>query len=340
MNIHDVAKAAGVSISTVSRVINNNSSVDPEARERVNRAIRDIGYYPDAAARTMRGNKSFVIGYVVSDIANSHFTVIAGAIEEAAGKNGYGLLVCSTNGDPAREESYLRMLMSRKIAALVINATDANEELIASIARTLPVILIYRQLHGQEFPGDYVGTDNFDGARRLARIAAGRGHRRIGLIHGPSSLNTGSERFDGFMAGLRESGVKLPPSLLYEGDFYRESGREGARTLLSGRGKPPTLIAVMNNEMAMGVMSHIRSAGISVPDDLSFLSFGDIQNRDLLYFQPTVLSQNPGEIGAVVGRLLLGRLANPLRTPESILVQGEVLHGNSVASAPLPSRFG
>ena len=333
-NIHDVAKAAGVSIATVSRVINNNSSVDPEARERVNRAIREIGYYPDAAARTMRGNKSFVIGYVVSDISNSHFTVIAGAIEEVAGKNDYGLLVCSTNGDPAREENYLRTLMSRKIAALIINATDGNEALIASISRTLPVILIYRQLHGQEFLGDYVGTDNFDGAYRLARIAVEHGHRRIGLIHGPSSLNTGSERFDGFMAGLHEAGVRLPPSLLYQGDFYRESGEAGARRLLAGRGKSPTLIAVMNNAMAMGVMSYIRSAGILVPRDLSFLSFGDIENRDLLYFHPTVLSQSPDEIGAIVGRLLLGRLANPGRTPERILVQGKVLHGDSVAPPP------
>ncbi len=332
-NIHDVAKAAGVSIATVSRVINNNYPVDETTREKVNRAIRDIGYYPDAAARTMRGNNSFVIGYVVSDIANSHFTTIGGEIENIAGRHDYGMLVCSTNGDPKKEENYLRMLLSRKISALVINATGANDEFIARIAKTLPVILIYRQLHCSDFDGDYVGTDDFDGAYRLAKLALANGHRRIGLISGPSFLNTGSERREGFLAALNEAGVKLAPSLIFEGDFYSESGVRGAEKLLAGKARRPTLLAVMNNAMAMGVMSYLRSAGIAVPNDLSFLAFGDIHNRDLLYFQPTVLSQNPEEIGKVVGRLLLGRLANPQRTPERILVPGTLLNGDSLAKA-------
>ena len=329
-NIHDVARAAGVSIATVSRVINNNYPVDPDTRERVNRAIRDIGYYPDAAARTMRGNNSFVIGYVVSDISNSHFTVIAKAIEEIAGRNDYGMLVCSTGGDAKLEEYYLRTLMSRKISTLVINATGENDELIAAISRTLPVILIYRQLHNESFQGDFVGSDDFDGAYRLGKLAVEHGHRRIGLVCGPSSLNTGTERRRGFETALAEAGVRLPESLVYEGDFYRESGIKGAEKLLSGRAKPPTLLAAMNNAMAMGVMTYIRSAGLTVPADLSFLSFGDIHNRELLYFQPTVLSQNPHEIGSVVGRLLLSRLANPQRTPERIMIQGKVLEGDSV----------
>lgn len=329
--IHDVARQAGVSISTVSRVINNNYPVDADTRERVNQAIKDIGYYPDAAARTMRGNNSFAIGYVVSDIANSHFTVIAKAIEEVAGRRDYGMLVCSTGGDEQREAEYLRMLMSRKVSALVINATGKNDALIAQISRTLPVILIYRQLHDPDFQGDYVGNDDFDGAYQLGKLAAENGHRRVGLICGPPRLNTGVERREGFLAALGETGIRIPESMIYYGDFYQESGMQGAQELLRKRSAGrPTLLAAMNNAMALGVMNFLRSSRVAVPEELSFLSFGDINNRELLYFQPTVLSQNPEEIGSIVGRLLFARLSNPGKSPERIMIRGQILQGDSL----------
>lgn len=331
--IHDVAKLAGVSIATVSRVINNNYPVDPETRERVDRAIRDIGYYPDAAARTMRGNKSFVIGYVVSDIANSHFTVIARALEDVIGAGNYSLLVCSTGGDQQREENYLRALLARKISGLVINATGGNDSLIAKLSHTLPVTLIYRRIADKSFRGDYVGNDDFDEARRLAVMGMEKGHRRIGLICGPANITTGSERRDGFLSAMAAAGVKHPDSLLYYGDFLQESGMAGAQKLLKMR-KQPTLLAVMNNAMALGVMTYLRTTSLKIPKDLSFVSFGDINNRELLYFQPTVLSQNPGRVGETAGRLLLKRIANPTRPAESVMIPGEIILGDSLAEAP------
>lgn len=329
--IHDVAKRVGVSIATVSRVINNNYPVDAATREKVERAIRETGYYPDAAARTMRGNKSFVIGYVVSDIANSHFTIIAKAVEDAIGSSNYHLVVCSTGNDGKREEDYLRALMARKVSGLIINSSGANEPLIAKISREIPVVLIYRQTADPAFLGDYVGTDDYEGAFRLAKYALELGHRRVGLVCGPQNLTTGARRREGFLAAFAEAGLKFPESLIHYGDFQRESGVEGARRLTSGK-RRPTLLAAMNNAMALGAMSYLRTAGIGVPADISFISYGEIENRELLYFQPAVLAQNPRKIGELAAGFLKQRLSNPAKAGQSITLPGELMPGDSVAA--------
>ena len=329
--IHDVANSAGVSIATVSRVINNNYPVDAATREKVERAIRETGYYPDAAARTMRGNNSFVIGYVISDISNSHFTIIAKALEDGIGSASYNLVVCSTGGDRLREEDLLRTLMARKVSGLIINTSGENDVLIARISREIPVVLIYRQVADPSFRGDYVGNDDYEGAYRLAKHALDMGHRRIGLICGPQNLTTGVRRREGFLSAFGELGLKFPKSLVHYGDFYQESGVEGARKLTSGRNRP-TLLAVMNNAMAMGVMTYFRSNGISVPGDMSFVSYGDINNRELLYFMPTVLAQNPKRIGELAADFLAQRMVNPAKEGQSVTLSGELILGDSVAA--------
>lgn len=300
--IHDVARHAGVSIATVSRVINNNYPVGARTREAVMQAIRDTSYFPDASARAMRGNNTFAIGYVISDISNSHFTIIAKTIEDAIGGTNYNMMVCSTGDNGKREEDFLQMLWARKISGLIINSAGENDQFIARISREIPVVLIYRQIDDPTFAGDYVGNDDFDGAYRLARHILELGHRRVGLICGPQTVTTGIRRRDGFLSAFTESGLKIPESMIHYGDFYEQSGVLGAKKLTSVK-RRPTLLAVMNNAMALGVMSYLRTSGISVPEDLSFVSYGDIHNRDLLYFQPTILAQNPRKIGELeIGR--------------------------------------
>lgn len=329
--IHDVAEAAGVSIATVSRVINGNYPVDIVTRERVEKAIRETGYYPDVAARTLRGNNSFVIGYVISDISNSHFTVIAKAIEDGIGTSNYNMITCSTGSDKRREENFLRTLMARKISGLVINSSGMNDALLTKISLEIPVVLIYRQVADPNFRGDYVGNDDFEGAYRLAKYALDMGHRRVGLICGPQSVTTGVNRHDGFLSAFEEYGIKFPKSMIHYGDFQEESGITGARKLMCGQ-KKTTLIAAMNNAMAIGAMSYFWSNGVAIPDQVSFLSYGDIQNRQLLYFQPTVLAQKPGRIGELAAEFLMQRLLNPDKPAQSSTLSGELVIGNSVAS--------
>lgn len=330
VTIHEVARHAGVSIATVSRVLNRNSYVEPETAARVRRAIDDTGYFPDSMARGLRSRKTYAIGYVVSDISNLHFTVAAKAIEAELEAGGYNLIVCSTDGDSRKEEKQLRLLMSKKVDGLIINVSGKNDRLVCDLSRKIPIVLIARRVDNPDFAGDFVGNDNFRGAYELARHVLSFGHRRIGLIRGPDDLSTGSERFNGFTAALRDAGVTLPDELVFTGDFYEESGREGAQRLLAAT-PAPTLLVTMNNAMSFGALSYVKQRGLRIPEDLSFAAYGDIFNRELLYVNPTIVSQNPGKEGQLAGELLMRRIADKNATPMTALIPSSLLEGESIA---------
>lgn len=328
VTIHEVARQAEVSIATVSRVINNHH-VEPKTAAKVNRAIRDTGYVPDAIARGMRRGKSFAIGYIVSDISNGHFTIAAKYLEETLGKEGYSLIVCSTRDDREREMKQLRLLASKKVDGLVINVSGANNDVIVKLSQRLPVVLLSRKIADPGFKGDFVGSDGFQGAYALGRHVLSMGHRHIGLIRGPQHLSTGVERYNGFVTALKESGISLPESMIHLGDHYEESGWVGAERLL-GASQPPSILIAMNNPMALGALAYLRQQEVRVPEGVSFAAYGNISNRDLLYVPPTTISEKPEQEGKLAGEILLRRIADMDATPLHTSVPGELLIGNSI----------
>ena len=329
VSIHDVAKRARVSIATVSRVINNNYYVKPDIVARVKRAVKETDYYPDTIARGMRSRKSYAIGYVVSDISNSYFTVAAKAVEEALGNEGYSLIVCSTGDDINKEANQLRLLMSKKVDGLIINSSGLNDSMVASLSHQVPVVLLSRKIGLPSFAGDFVGCDEFRGTYELGRYVLAMGHRRIGLIRGPDTFSTGVERFNGFMTALREGDVNLPKSMIYYGDHRQQSGLDGARALL-GTAKPPTILVAMNNAMALGALTYIKQCGLSIPEDVSFAAHGDIINRELFYVSPTTISQNSSQEGKLAGELLMRRIVDNGATPVIVSVPSHLLEGCSI----------
>ena len=337
--VHDVARLAGVSIATVSRVVNNKCRVEPATAARVRQAVSETGYRPDVMARGMRHSRSYAIGYIVSDIANGHFTVAAKALEETLAPNGFSLIVCSTGGDGAREKSQLELLLSKRIDGLVINVSGRNDGLVAELSRRLPIVLLSRKIASDSFRGDFVGNDGFQGAYELGRHVLEMGHRDIGLIRGPRNISTGADRYNGFAAALKEDGVELPKSRVHLGDYYQESGWEGARALLGAR-RPPTIIVAMNNAMAYGALAYLRRRGCAIPGDMSFASYGDIPNRDLLFVNPTCISQNPDQEGAMSGEALLRRIRDRNALPLTALAPSRLLLGNSVANLANPAWAG
>lgn len=330
VTIREVAERAGVSIATVSRVINGTSRVEPETVARVERAVRETGYYPDAIARTMRRNQSFVIGLLIDDLSNHHFTTIAKAIEDVIRVKGYNLLVSSSNANPQIEVDNLKTFMSKKMDGLIVHSAGGNERLIAELSNQVPAVLVYRKVRDTGFFGDFVGSEDYDGAYRLAKHLLERGHRRIAVVNGDLSISTGAERFAGFMAALEREGVRIPESSIFRGNYLFESGVAGAGALMRGR-KRPTALAALSNNLALGVLAYLRENGFAVPGDVSFASFGDISNRELLYIKPTIVEQNPREIGRAAGELLLARIAEPDRTPEEVLIPSPIVEGGSVA---------
>jgi LacI family transcriptional regulator len=326
-----------VSIATVSRVVNNKCRVEPGTAARVKRVISEIGYRPDAMARGMRHNRSYAVGYIVSDIANVHFMVAAKALEEMLAANDFSLIVCSTGGDKARERSQLDLLLSKKIDGLIINVSVHNDGLVVELSRQLPVVLLSRKVPSDLFQGDFVGNDGFRGAYELGRHVLSMGHRDIGLIRGPDNISTGTERFNGFVTALREKGIDLPQPRIHFGDYYQESGWNGAGALLDVR-RPPSIIVAMNNAMAYGALACLRMRGVAIPGDISFASYGDIPNRELLFITPTCISQNPDQEGSMAGEILLRRMKDRGARPMTVLIPSQLLPGDSIRNLASKSK--
>ena len=176
--IKDVARQAGVSIATVSRVLNNKSTVAPDLAAKVNQAVEQLGYHPNSIARTLKSDSSKTIGFVVSDISNDFFTRMARGVEDVLNQHGYSLFVCSTDSTQLREEQCLSLLREKQVDGLIINTSGKNDELITQISHHVPIALFGRKISSAEFTGDFVDNDNFSGTQELTRHLIRLGHRK------------------------------------------------------------------------------------------------------------------------------------------------------------------
>lgn len=315
--ILDVARLAGISTATVSRVINNSNSVKDETKAKVLQAIEALGYYPNFIARSLKNDETKVVGLLVSDLANSHFTAIAKEVERVIGEKGYSLIVCSTDEDGKRERNYLNVLMSQKIDGLILNTTGYNDAYIAQLSRELPMVLLSRKIADPEFVGDFVDMDNFAAGYALCRHLIDYGHKRIAVITGPMRLSAAKERAEGFCACMREAGLPIPPDYVFSGGFTQESGVEGAEHLMFLH-YPPTAIVLTNNSLAMGAMRYFKQHGIAVPDQVSLAVFSNFDNEDLFYVQPSTFFNDSVKIGHAAAELVLERISAAERMPNRI----------------------
>lgn len=333
ITIKDVARQAGVSVATVSRVINNSDYVSDMLRTKVKSTITAMGYYPNHVAISLKKDVSHSIGFLVSDISNAYFIAVARVLEREVLNLRYNIIMCSTEDDEEREKSLIRMLMSKQIDAFVINASGKNDELIAKLSRDVPIVLLHRRIAHEAFRGDLIRSNDFDGGYSLTSHLLSLGHRRIGVVNGNMSVSTGIDRFRGFMKAMEEAGITADEysPYVYQGDFSTKAGYYGAMSLI-GINPPPTAITAMNNEMTVGVLKYLREQRIGVPDDMSVAGFGSIANSDLLYVQPTTVMLNPETIGQKIAELLISRINGMQTTPNrEINYISELIHGDTVS---------
>jgi len=328
VTIKDVAKAACVSIATVSRVMHENYYVNPEIRDRVSKVINTLGFLPDSRAAGLKSKFRYLIGYLVSDISNHQFTAISRAIEDTIEGEGYSLIVCSNDSQKQQELNYLKALLSHRIDGLIINTSNKNDEFIASISEHMPVVLIYRRLNAGNFMGDFIGSDNHAGGVMLAETLIAKGHRSIGVISGDPEINTFAERIRGFTGCLSGSGVKIPRKNILYGDYTEEGGYAMTEKLLK-QSPGITALCVLNNAMAVGAYEYFRTKYIAVPGAISVVSFGNIRNEKLFYVKPTYISQHLEAIGNRAAELLLSRIKTPALEPREEITSVSLVSGAS-----------
>ena len=332
--IKDVAKHANVSTGTVSRVINNDPAVRQKMRDKVNEAIRQTNYVPNATARNLKTSKSKIIGLLVSDISNSHFTSIALVLETILREKGYSVVVCNTGDDPKQELGYLYRMMSLQVDGLILNTTNHNNEYICQISKKVPIVLIERNIYDPNFTGDIISSNNFAGMQTLTRHFINCGHRKIGIINGDLTVSTGAERFEGFIVTMKEIGIIVDTNYpyCYNSEHNNLNGGVMGCQYLMGLTDRPTAILVANNSMAIGVYKYLRQNSFTVPEDVSILSYGNIENCELYYTEPGFATLNPYFIGEKAAKHLLSRIQQPNTNNREVIFEPSLMVNQSVKS--------
>jgi len=309
--VHEVARRAGVASITVSRVLNGHASVSVETRRKVQTAMRDLDYVPNALAQSLKGRSTRTLGLVVGDVSNPFFTLLARGLEDAATAAGYSVILCNSDDDPKKERAYLEILARRRVDGLVLTPSQTDPEPVLEWARRSgPVCLVDRPVVGLDFRSagiDIVRGENLDSAERLVAHLVQHGHRRIGIVNGPLALSTAVDRLTGYRRALAAAGIAVDERLERAGRFSVESGRTQTAELLAHKRRPTALFAT-NNLLALGGMLAARDRELSIPGDLALVTFEDIPDVAAVWPFISVAAQAAASMGQEAGRFILERI--------------------------------
>jgi LacI family transcriptional regulator len=327
--LKDVSLLAGVSLTTVSHVVNDTRPVSAELRERVEAAIRQTGYTPNTLARSLKMSATHTIGVAVQDIRNPHFTEIVYALEVRAREHGFTILLSDFGDEPAREREALQVFLERRIDGLVIAPTSQGAEALALLRRNgVPCVQIDR-IADPAF--DSIAVTNVAATRRLTAHLCGLGHRRIAMLTGRAGLSTTRERLAGYRRALVEAGLPIDPGLIVEGGSESETARV-ATHLLMELDIPPTALVAGNNLKALGALRALRERGLDVPGDIALVCFDDFPWADLFEPRLTCMAQPCRAIGERAVERLLERIANPDLPPRHLRLAAEFRQRSSCGS--------
>jgi len=331
ITIRDVAKAAHVSVATVSRVLNNNVHVNSETKKRVTDSIEKLGFIPSSNAQSLKTSTTHTIGFLASDISNVFHSTIARGIEDIVNEENYAILLCSTGENPSRELSYLKMLVSKNIDALIINPTGSNAQFLYELSRKIPTILLNRRVSYSNFDYDFFDTNGYKGSYLLTKQLLTLNHRRIFVISGPNHLSNAISRFQGFTDAMKEAGITVDESYPYvfDGQFSFEGGVHAIDYLCS-LPEYPTAILSQNNLSTQGALYALKQRNISIPEDISIVSHDELSNWDFMSIRPTHVIFNTPYIAEQIGHRILARMKTPSLPSQEFIYEPIIIPGNSV----------
>jgi LacI family transcriptional regulator len=313
VTIKDVARLSGVSSMTVSRVINGSERVSPETRQRVERAIAELGYVPSRLARGLIRQKTGTLALIVPDVANPFFTLIVRGAEDVARRAGYRMILADSRADLTIERDVIEEMLAHRVEGIMIApVSDRSKGHLQRLAKYgVDFVLIDRTVSGIE--SDVVTGDNVGGARRLVDHLISLGHRRIGFITESAEVSTARDRREAYEAALAAAGLPHDSSLIVYSTVDPPGGFEGMRQLLE-LDEPPTAVFAVNNLVAVGAIEAVRAHRLEVPDDVALVCFDDIEYASRLYPFLTVMAQPAETLGTLGTQLLLERIEG--RAPE------------------------
>ncbi|MDX3924471.1 MAG: LacI family DNA-binding transcriptional regulator [Shinella sp.] len=320
----DVARAAKVSVATVSAVVNGSAPVSPQLRDRIETAIREIGYKRNAIARSLKMGTTRTIGLMVADITNPFFTDVVAVIQDVLHRAGYAVMLCCNDEDVGMQDEQIELLLDRMVDGLIIAPAGDDAHLKRILAgASVPTVLIDRLCDGIDT--DAVVLDNRRAVHDAAIYMLDLGHRRIGYISGSLDTSTGRDRLAGYRSALEAKKLAYDESLVRIGNFREKDAYKAAMQLLTSPERPTAFFSA-NNLMVIGVMKAIRDMGLRCPDDVSVASFDDFPWADI--FQPhlTTIAQPVQAIGEQSAQLMLDRLSGQSPSqPRRLVLQGRLM---------------
>jgi LacI family transcriptional regulator len=337
--IHDVARLAGVSIATVSAVLNKKGGVSATLTDRVEKALVALDYRPHELARGLKARCTHTIGVVIPDLTNTFFAEVVRGAEDEARSRGYSLILCDSNEDGRRDRTNLDNLYARRVDGVLLSPSHVMAGLDRLSQRRFPMVFVDRIAPG--FEGPAVVIDNFGGAYQATLHLISLGHTRIAVIAGRQDFCNAIDRLEGFRKALHEAGLPLHDEYLQRGDFQLESGYRCGLHLLR-LPKPPTAIFACSNKMTLGLMSAVTELGLRCPENVSVLGFDDFDWAANFSPRLTTVAQPTHAMGQAAMRMLLDAIQSRdqnggVSRKQIVILKPELRTRNSTA-APWQDR--
>jgi LacI family transcriptional regulator len=327
--ITDVAREAGVSVSTAARVLSGRGYAAEETRRLVLEAAKELGYVPNHIARSLRTRQSNMVGLLIGDVENSFYSVIAKNVESVARKAGYHVLLCNSDDDPANELEYLKLLEAMHVDALVVTPTTKNRRYLTNLLnKGMVIVQVDRRVDG--LGADAILVDNEAGAMSAVSSLIEAGHTQIGILAGDVEVPTARQRLTGYERALGEHGITVRKELIEAGSFHRDHAIEDAIELIRAR-PAPTAVFAANNILAEALLIALDQDGLKVPRDVSVVAFDDVQWMSMVEPAVTAVRQPVADIARSAAELVFRRLREGRDGhPTTIVFRTELIERASV----------
>ena len=336
VTMRDVAERAGVSVTTVSHVINNTRNVNPSTRQRVEEAMHNLGYQPNVLARSLRKGETYTIGIILPDSTNPYFAEVVRGIEDSSFSQGYSVILCNSDNDLEKERLYTNVLLEKQVDGIIMVAAGSSGETIQYLQeRDIPLVLVDRRVPNIE--ADYVLANNQQGGFLATNHLIDLGHRAIACIAGPADVQVSCERATGYHRALETAEIKIWDKWIVEGDFQYQSGYDAVRVLFEGEPRP-TAIFACNDLMAIGACRYAHENDYHVPNQLSIVGFDDVRLAGYTNPPLTTVRQFKHEMGSLAAQLLLERLNQRDIAPRIEILDMELVVRDSTTRSPQMER--
>lgn len=327
-SIKDVAREAGVSIATVSRVINNVNVVNEDTKKKVNEAIDKLHYSPNIVAQSLKTQRSRSIGILVPDISSQVYPEIVRGAEDVANMYDYSIILCNSDFDIAKEKKYIKVMKEKMVDGLIYMSSSLDPEILEYINDiNMKTVLVESTEDEKTLPS--VTIDNRQAAHEAVKLLIDRGHHQIAYIGiKKERRNAWAKRYDGYVDALKEAGLPVDENLCFYGDLKAPTGYKGINTILETNKIDAVFCG--SDEIAMGVINGLRDKGLNVPEDVSVMGFNDIYEASIFYPKITTVAQPLYDMGSVAMRILVKKLRNEPGDQEHFVLPYQIIERDSV----------